>query len=356
MTQPVDSTQTLPTLLGLATGLPAHRHEQMTIHDKWLRPFIDSERARMIYAASEIDSRYSVLAEADFLADEPSTKTRNDFYMQTARPLATSVISEALAAADLPPTAIDHFIVTSCTGFDNPGLDVILASDLGLRPDLRRSALIGMGCYSGLTTLDRAMIEVTARHSRALILAVEFGTLHFQHGKQLDNMVAGALFGDGLAAAVIGPPPADTALRPRLLETMTFSDYRYQEMMGFHLTDKGYQIKLSTRVPKLLRQIVPDLVDDFLGRAGLQRTDIRFWGIHPGGARIIDYVGQALDLPPETLVHSRRVLREYGNMSSVTIFFVLDDIIRQGQPQPGDYALLLAFGPGLTIEVCLVGW
>lgn len=344
-----------PTLLSLATGLPAHRHEQMIIHDKWLRPFIDSERARMIYAASEIEARYSVLAEADFLADEPGTKARNDLYMQTARPLAATVINRALAGANLEATDIDHFIVTSCTGFDNPGLDVILAADLGLRPDLRRSALIGMGCYSGLTSLDRAMLEVMARQSRVLVLALEFSTLHFQHGKQLDNMVAGALFGDGLAAAVVGPAPNET-LRPRLIETMTYSDYRYQEIMGFHLTDKGYQINLSTRVPKLLRQIVPDLVATFLERVDLQQSDIRFWGIHPGGTKILDYVGQALDLTPEALVYARRVLRQYGNISSATIFFVLDEIQQRGRPQAGDYGLLLAFGPGLTVELCLVGW
>lgn len=347
---------TYPAILSLSTCVPPHRHDQMEIHDRWLSPFINSRRARAIFAASEIDTRYSVLPDSSFLADEPGTKARNDMFMSAARPLAANVINEVLAKSGLKTTAVDHFIVISCTGVDTPGLDVMLAGDLGMRPDMRRSALIGMGCYAGLTGLDRAILELAARpDNTVLVLAVEFGTLHFQHGQELKNMVAGALFGDGLAAAVIGSGPA-APHQPVILDTMTFSDYAYQDLMGFHLSDKGFQIHLATRVPKVLRQIVPDLVAGFLDRAGLQWPDIRFWGIHPGGAKIIDYVGEALELDPEDLRYSRQVLRQYGNMSSATIFFVLDEITRQGQPQTGDYGLLLTFGPGLTVELCLVRW
>lgn len=347
---------TNPTLLGLATAVPAHQHRQMDIHDRWLSPYINSQRARAIFAAAEIETRYSVLADSTFLAGEPGTKARNDRYMAAARPLAATAIAQALAQAELAATDIDHFIVISCTGFDNPGLDVMLAGDLGMRADLRRSALIGMGCHAGLTGLDRAMLELAARpHHHVLVLAVEFGTLHFQHGRQLDNMVAGALFGDGLAAAVIGPG-SDTAGQLQLLTTMTYSDYSAQELMGFQVSDKGYQIRLATAVPKLLRATVPRLITDFLHRSDLTTADIRFWGIHPGGAKIIDYIGEELALQPEDLSYARQVLRCYGNMSSATIFFVLDEIIRQGQPHPGDYALLMAFGPGVTIELCLAQW
>jgi alkylresorcinol/alkylpyrone synthase len=345
-----------PAILSLSTWVPPHRHEQMEIHDRWLSPFINSQRARAIFAAAEIETRYSVLADSGFLADEPGTKARNDMFVTTARPLAANVINDVLAKTSLNTTDIDHFIVISCTGFDTPGLDVMLAGDLGMRPDMRRSALIGMGCYAGLTGLDRAILELAARPDNVvLVLAVEFGTLHFQHGQEIKNMVAGALFGDGLAAAIVGSGSA-ASHQPVILDTMTFSDYAYQDLMGFHLSDKGFQIHLATRVPKVLRQIVPELVTGFLNRAGLRLADIRFWGIHPGGAKIIDYVGEALELEPEDLRYSRQVLRRYGNMSSATIFFVLDEIIREGQPQADDYALLLTFGPGLTVELCLVRW
>jgi alkylresorcinol/alkylpyrone synthase len=352
---------TSPTLLGLATVTPPYQHRQMDLHDQWLLPYIHSQRARAIFAAAAIDTRYSVLPDAAFLADEPSTKIRNDRYMQAARPLAAEVIGRALAQANLTPADINHFIVVSCTGFDDPGLDVLLASDLGMRSNLRRSALIGMGCQAGLTGLDRTWLEVTARPaSHVLLLAVELGTLHFQHGKKLDNMVAAALFGDGLAAAVIGAETVRSGLKPdlhpKIVDTLTHSDYAAQELLGFHVSDKGYEIRLSTRVPEILRDLVPEVVTSFLGRSNLNKNDIRFWGIHPGGAKIVDFVGEALALAPADLRYSREILRQYGNMSSATIFFVLNEITRQGQPQSGDYALLLAFGPGLTIELCLIRW
>lgn len=346
---------TNPAILSIAAGVPAHRHEQMDLHDRWLEPYIDSRRARAIFSAAQIEARYSVLPTVDFLADQPGTLARNDLYMATARRLGACLIDQVLTQANLTPSAIDHFIVISCTGFDTPGLDVILARDLDMRPNLRRSALIGMGCHAGLTGLDRALLELTARPTgHVLLLAVEFGTLHFQHGNTLENMVADAIFGDGLAAVVIGP--ARSTERPCIINTMTFSDYKFQDLMGFHISDQGYQIHLSTRVPKILRDIVPEQVDTFLAQNNLSRSDIKFWGLHPGGAKIIDYLGEALELSAEALQYPRRILRQFGNMSSATIFFVLDDIIRQGRPQPGDFALLLTFGPGLTIELCLVQW
>jgi alkylresorcinol/alkylpyrone synthase len=347
---------TKPTITGLATGLPENRHTQMELHDRWLSPYIDSHRARAIFTAAQIDTRYSILPNSDFLMDEPGTKARNDLYMRTARPLAAQTITQALQQAGLAPADIDHFIVISCTGFDTPGLDVMLAADLNMRPDLRRTALIGMGCHAGLTGLDRAILELAARpQNHALVLAVEFGTLHFQHGRKLENMIAGALFGDGLAVAIVGPGLPGRC-RPQLINTMTYSNYNFQELLGFHISDKGYQIYLSTQVPQVLRALLPELISEFLGQSQLSLADIKFWGIHPGGAKIIDYIAQALDLPPDALSYTRRILRSYGNMSSAAIFFVLDEIMQHGCPRPDDYALLLSFGPGLTVELCLLQW
>ncbi len=346
----------MPQILTVATGVPQYRHSQMEIHDRWLAPFIKTNHARTIFAVAEIDSRYSVLADSSFLNDEPTTQARNDHYMETGRPLAAQVIKQALAQAKLVSSDIDHFIVISCTGLECPGLDVILAKDLGMRPNLRRTALIGMGCYAGITGLDRAMLEVVARpQSRVLILAIELCTLHFQHGRKIENLVAGALFGDGIGAVIVGSARADASL-PTIIDTMTYTDNNAQDLMGVHLSDKGFQIRLATRVPKVLRDLVADLVTDFLHQVGLKKNNIRFWGIHPGGAKIVDYIEQSLNLQPQDLEYSRRVLRQYGNMSAATIFFVLADIMEHGQPQPGDYALLLAFGPGLTVEQSLLQW
>ncbi len=341
---------------GIATAVPPHQHTQTDLHDRWLSPYINSHRSRAIFTAAEIDTRYSVLPTSEFLAGEPGTQARNELYLKAARPLAMQAIQQVLAQTGLTPSDIEHFIIISCTGLDTPGLDAGLAADLDMQPRLRRSALIGMGCHAGLTGLDRALQELAVRPgSRVLILAIEFGTIHFQHGSKIDDMIAGAIFGDGLAAAIVGPalPPNGY---PRIIDTLSYSDYSYHDLMGVRLTNKGFQIHLSTRVSKVLPQIVPKLAADFLAQSGLSFTDIKFWGIHPGGARILDNLAQALELEPQALRFSRKVLRRYGNMSSATIFFVLAEIMQQGQPRPGDYALLLSFGPGLTIELCLLQW
>ncbi len=345
-----------PAILSIVTGVPAHQHTQTDMYNRWLAPYINSHRAKAIFNAAEIDTRHSVLPSSEFLANEPGTEARNQLYLETARPLAIDTITRTLNQTNLAPTDINHFIVISCTGLETPGLDVILAAELGMHPNLRRSALIGMGCYAGLTGLDRALLELTARpQNYALVLALEFGTIHFQHGNKIKDMVAAAIFGDGLAAAIIGPQQSSRN-QPVILNTMTYTDYSTQDLMGVHLSDKGFQIHLATKVPKVLRNIVPELLDNFLQQLNLNKEMIKFWGIHPGGAKIVDYMGQALALQPEDLRFSRAVLHKYGNMSSATIFFVLDEIIQQGQPAPGDYALLLAFGPGLTIELCLIRW
>lgn len=349
--------QPTPTIVTVATAVPPHRHNQIELHDRWLSPFIKSHRAKAIFAASEIESRYSSLASTDFLADEPTTKARNDLYLKTARPLAQQLIKQILTQANLTPPQITHFILTSCTGIDTPSLEAQLAGDLGMSPYLRRSALIGMGCHAGLTALDRAMVEVQTRpKSIVLLLAVELCMLHFQHGKKLDDMIAGAIFADGLGAAIVASQTQFKSISnralPQLRHTMSYNDYSVQDLMGVALADTGFRIRLSAKVAKYLRGIIADVVTQFLAEVALTPSQIKFWGIHPGGAKIIDYIGQSLKLTETDLQYSRQVLRRYGNMSSATIFFVLEAIIPHGKP--GDYALLITFGPGLTIELVLL--
>jgi len=150
--------------------------------------------------------------------------------------------------------------------------------------------------------------------------------------------------------------PAREVPRPRLLDAATFSDYTTFDHMAFHVTDHGFQMRLSAYVPDVLAANVEAFLAPLLARNGLDRAAIRFWGIHPGGSKILDYLQSQLKLSDADLTYSRAVLRDYGNMSSPTILFVLDQIQRCGQPQPGDYGVLMAFGPGLTMESALVQW
>jgi predicted naringenin-chalcone synthase len=281
-------------------------------------------------------------------------------------PLGETAIRRCLEAAGRQPKEITDFFVVSCTGLDIPGLDLRLAGRLGMGPTLRRTCILGMGCYGAFPALQRAREAVIAGPDRlALVLAVELCSLHLQTDDSLENMVVSALFSDGAAAALIssgessnhGHAPAGLNLfTPTLIDAATHSDYSTFDHMAFHVTDHGFQMRLSAYVPQVLAANIEAFIDPLLKRNGLRRGDVRFWGIHPGGSKILDYLQQQLGLMPEQLEHSRGILREFGNMSSPTILFVLERMQRSGAPRPGDYGVLMAFGPGLTMESALLRW
>lgn len=348
-------------ILALATGVPANRYSQGEIFD-YLQPLFERTRhARAIFRHAEVDYRHLV-ADREFYRAERGTQARNDFYLAQAVPLGAATIGRCLEAAGCTPAAVDDFFVVSCTGFDIPGLDLRLAGCLGMRPDLRRTCVLGMGCYGAFPGLQRAREAVAGRLERtALVLCLELCSLHLQTDDSIENMVVSAIFADGAAALLVGDAARrgcsiGTAPWPRIVDAATHCDYQTFDHMAFHVTDHGFRMRLSAYVPEVLAANVAGFVDGLLARNGLRRGQVRFWGVHPGGSKIIDHLQQRLGLTDAHLDHSRAVLRAYGNMSSPTVLFVLDDIQRRGKPQPGDYGLLMAFGPGLTMESALLQW
>jgi predicted naringenin-chalcone synthase len=223
-----------------------------------------------------------------------------------------------------------------------------------MSPYLRRVALVGMGCQALLPGLHQAHNTVLVEpRSKVVVLTLELCTLHFQHGKTLKNILGSALFADGASAVVVGNGAGSG---PRLLDSLTYSDYQTQKELSFRPGDTGYQISLSGRIPELLAEHVPPVVDRLLSRHNLERQDILHWAVHPGGLKILDCVEAALGLPPNRFDHARATFRHYGNMSSATLLFVLQRIIEQAKPAAGEYGLLIGFGPGLTIEIGLIQW
>jgi alkylresorcinol/alkylpyrone synthase len=352
---------TVPAILGLATGVPPDRYSQAESYQHLERFLQPNPRARAIFRAARVAFRHSA-ATPDFYLTNPGTEARNTAYFAAAMPLGEATVRRCLTSAGVPPEAVDYFIVVSCTGIDIPGLDLRLAQPLGLRPDLRRTCVLGMGCYAAFPALLRAREAVAARPgSLALVLALELCTFHIQpQDYETETVIMAAIFADGAAAALIGdraaPAGAAAAPAPRLLDSATHCDYTTLDQMAFHLTDHGFLMRLSAYVPELLAADIRGFVDGLLGRNGLDIAAVRWWGIHPGGARILDHMQTCLDLSDEQMAFSRQVLRDYGNMSSPTILFVLDAIQRSGEPRPGDYGVLLGFGPGLTIEGALIQW
>ncbi len=349
-----------PSILGLATGVPSARFSQDEIFQYFLElQGTDNRRTRAMRAIFEgagVGYRHTVLSKGYF-DQEQTTKMRNDLYIEKAVPLGERTIQQGLKMYGYEAKDIDDFTVISCTGFNIPGLDLQLAGRLGMRPDLRRTCILGMGCYGAFPGLRRAYDAVRLRpNSLALVLAVELCSLHMQRDASSENVVSSALFSDGAAMAVIGNEGINNDDCPRIVDSATYCDYTTLEHMSFTLTDHGFRMYLSSYVPDLLAAQIECFVDGLLAKNDLKRTDVRFWGIHPGSSKIVDYVQSHLGLTDAQVESSHTVLYEYGNMSSATILFVLERIQRCEKPSHGDYGVLMAFGPGLTMEGLLVQW
>jgi predicted naringenin-chalcone synthase len=262
-------------------------------------------------------------------------------------PLGKSAVSDALAAAGIPAADVGLFAVCSCTGYVTPGLDILLARDLGMAPDTQRLFIGHMGCYAALPGLGVAGDYVAARGRPAVLLCLELTSLHVQpptaDGEQI---VAHALFSDAAAAAVLVPdgPGYD------LVDVVSVTDVATADHMTWDVTDLGFRMGLSARVPDVLDGHVRALVDRLLARHGLALPDVDGWAVHPGGPRILDVVQGRLELTDAQMSVSRGVLAEHGNCSSPTILMILDAL----RPSAAHRVVALAFGPGLTLYAALL--
>ncbi len=354
---------TTPTVTGIGTAVPPRRHSQQELLAQYLE-ILPRHKARLTKAVFEntmIDYRHTAIDNvADFYREPRSTQTRNDIWIEVSQPIGQAAIEQALERANLKPTDIDDFIVVSCTGLDTPGLDLRLAGTMGMRPNLRRTVIGSMGCYGAFPGLNRALMSVMARPgSRALVLCVEICSIHSQPDDSRETIVSASIFADGAAAFVVSSHPDDqddNVLRPHVVDNETVCDYQTLDDMSFRVTDDGFRMFMSSYVPNILATNIAKLLEPMLSRNGLTPNGISHWGIHPGGARILQHLQDSLDLDDEAMEPSYAVLRDKGNMSSPTILFVLDHIQTHRTPQPGDYGIIMAFGPGLTMEAALLRW
>jgi predicted naringenin-chalcone synthase len=285
----------------------------------------------------------------------PSTSVRMDRYAAEAGPLALAAAARALADAGIDPGSVTHLVTCSCTGFANPGVDLELVSRLGLPASVARTHVGFMGCHGAFNALRVAEAFVAARpESVPLVVCVELCSLHFQYGARSDVIVANSIFADGAAAVVGGHPSrrGTTAAPVWQLQRQWSSVLpESRDEMGWTIGDHGFEMNLSAAVPGTVARHLPATVAAGLAAAGLLPTDIGSWAVHPGGPRVLAAVEEALALPPEALAISRDVLGEHGNMSSATILFILERLVR------GDAAgtcVAMAFGPGLTAELALL--
>lgn len=354
-------------LRAIETAVPPTSYTQEFAREfmKRLPLYGEKERAFLdrIYKGTMIERRYSVIedygkpfAEYQFFArtqdllPEPTLAQRNDLFITWANRLAGEAVSRLFAGpAQIEPSSITHLITVSCTGFSAPGFDYHLVTALGLSERIHRYHIAFMGCYAGFPALKLAHTICSADPAaRVLIADVELCTLHFQFKPEPDTMVANAIFADGAAAALVSadPPVAGTtALRlDRFCSRIVPESH---EAMTWRVGDNAFDMRLSAYVPRLIKRDIASIVRDTMDASETEREAAAWWAIHPGGRAILDRVASELALPAAALEDSFAVLRDYGNMSSATIFFVLQRMLERRAEGP---VFAVAFGPGLTIE------
>lgn len=329
----------------------------------WVRDWLSegegvpAARLLRVYESAGVRTRASVVPIEEVFRPG-DFQAQNDRYARIARTAAADLARRALAAAEILPPQVDLVVSVSCTGIMIPAVDAYVADALGMGPRLARLPITESGCAGGVVGLARALDYLTAHPDRAaLVLALELASLTFQRGdKSATNVVSTAIFGDGGAAAVMvgvdHPRARAGAARLVAAESVFFPGTTH--LMGFHLRNSGLHIILDKELAPFVRREVAAGVDAFLGGQGLKRSDISRWVLHPGGRRVIEVMAERLGLGDRDLASTEAVLSEHGNMSSVTVLFVLDEILRRDRPHPGERGLLGAFGPGFGAEFALL--
>jgi predicted naringenin-chalcone synthase len=281
----------------------------------------------------------------------PTTGERMRAYEREAPPLLLRACGRAIDDAALDPARITHLVTVSCTGFDAPGSDARIIAELGLQRTVQRTHVGFMGCHGALNGLRVAASFAGADpDAHVLVGAVELCTLHFYYGWDAEKIVANSLFADGAGALVGTGGNGHDRAGWRLQANGTYLMPDSADAMTWKIGDHGFHMTLSAQVPGLIREHLAAWMHSWLAGAGLTLDQIATWAVHPGGPRILDATGEALGLPSGALAVSRDVLREFGNMSSATLLFILERLRREGASRP---CVAVGFGPGMVVETAL---
>ncbi len=338
----------------IGTAVPANESQQefLATLESWIPDAVVANKLRVIAKRSGIERRHTVLnhvmgrpGSGAFyeIGNFPSTAKRMEKYRQEAPNLAVTA-ARVLEARGVELATVTHLVITSCTGFYAPGLDIDLIRRLNLPRSVRRTIIGFMGCYAGITGLRTASDIVCADpEARVLMINIELCSLHLQQQAPLDRHVASMLFSDGCAASLISAEPAGFRL-DSFTSGLSLED---ADKMSWYVEDQGFAMTLDVEIPDRIRDYLARDTETF---ARALRDPQSLWAIHPGGRAILDTVRGVFALSAAQIAPARKVLANYGNMSSASVLFVFEELLRTAAPDRALPGMAVAFGPGLTLE------
>jgi len=347
-------------IAGAGSAFPLYTYDQQQISDAIIRLWgdkVSNPQAMMrLHARCGVDRRHLSLPIEHYSQIETWGQA-NDLWIEQAQKLGQAAICRAITPAGFAPSDIDAVYFVSVTGVASPSIDARLVNLMGLSPNIKRNPIFGLGCVAGAAGIARAADYVRAFPEHvAVVLSVELCSLTWQRQDlSYANVIASGLFGDGAAAAVLTGSAINNN-GPGVVATRSVFYPGTEDVMGWNISQSGFELVLSPEVPRVVRENLRRDVDAFLYDQGLERGDIASWIIHTGGPKVLDAVSDALELPENALEASWECLRSVGNLSSASVLLVLQDFLARRRGEPGTYSLLAAMGPGFCSELVLLRW
>jgi predicted naringenin-chalcone synthase len=348
-----------PHIAGTAVAFPPNRYNQEDVARE-LTKFAEPGFMRFARTTG-VDHRSLALPLSRYPKLTGFTEA-NTAYVEVAVDLGEQAVLSALDAASIAPDEVDIIVMVSSTGVAVPTVDARLAPQIGLRPDVKRVPLFGLGCVAGTAGMARVHDYLRGFPGHvAVLLSVELCSLTMQRDDtSIPALIGVCLFGDGAGAVVAtgadrAPTGASAHRGPRVLATRSRLFPATVDVMGWNVSSNGFQLVMSRDVPKMTDDYLGEEVDRFLADYGLSTADISTWICHPGGPKVLDSIENAIGLPPEALAHSRDSMRENGNVSSVSVLDVLRRTIADSPPE-GTFGVMVSMGPGFSFELVLLSW
>jgi predicted naringenin-chalcone synthase len=338
-----------PRIVAVATATPLHRFDQVTLLR--IAGYHDTLRAGF-FRHSQIDGRHLYLDPETFTPNE-SVDQLAERFRRGAIDLGAQAVRRVVERAGWDLSDVDFLATTTCTGRLCPSLDAHIIAALGLKPSIQRVHVGDTGCASALVALQQAVNHVHAfPHHRAVVVAVEICSAAYFLDDRLESAVAHAIFADGAGALAVSGHDEG----PAVVEHQSLFRSEHLPAMGFEFPGGRPRVVLSKEVRRIGSSMMREMANRLMESQGLKKEDVRHFVLHSAGRRVIEEARRLLDLDDAQVAHSRHVLKHFGNMSSATVLFVLEETLQSGGPVAGDWGLMIALGPGFAAEGALLRW